>query len=128
MVSPRPSQRAPFGPTLALAVMLAIAAFAVVMPLVMGALPAVTLPPPFPPQHQRGETLSYLLAFGVILPLAVVAARRLCDAIADGPNASALNALTGVLAAALAAALVAVKVSGRLGSDDGVDVVLAAVG
>src|SRR5215207_2173455 len=128
MVSPRPSQRAPFGPTLALCVTLAVAAFGVAMPLVMRALPALVLPPPFPAQHQRAETLSYLLAFGVILPLAVLAARRLCDAIARGPNAPALNALTGVLAAALAAALVAVKVSGRLGSDDGVDVVLAAVG
>ena len=33
MASPRPSRRAPFGPTLALTVTLAVAAFAVVMPL-----------------------------------------------------------------------------------------------
>ena len=69
MASPRPSQRAPFGPTLALAVTLAVAAFAVVMPLVMGAVAPVVLPAPFPAQNQRAETLSYLLAFGVILPL-----------------------------------------------------------
>src|SRR4051794_11257995 len=126
MVSPRPNQRAPFGPTVALAVTLAVAAFAVVMPLVMRAIPAATLPAPFPPQHQRGETLSYLLAFGVILPLAVVAARRLCDVVAAGPNAAALSALAGGLVVALAAALVAVKVSGRLWQHDGVNVVLAA--
>ena len=126
MASPRPSQRAPFGPTLALTVTLAIAAFGVVMPLVMEALAPVVLPAPFPAQHQRAETLSYLLAFGVILPLAVVAGRRLCDAIAAGPNAAALSVLTGVLAGALLAALVAVKVSGRLAEKDGVDVVLAA--
>src|SRR4051812_2820623 len=126
MASPRSNQRAPFGLTLALTVTLAVAAFAVVMPLVMHALAPVILPPPFPAQHQRAETLSYLLAFGVILPLAVVAARRLCDAIAAGPNAPALNVLCGVLAAALLAALVAVKVSGRLAQHDGVNVVLAA--
>src|SRR3954452_4093124 len=126
MVSRRPSQRAPFGPTLGLAVTLAVAAFAVVMPLVMTALPPVVLPAPFPAQHQRGATLSYLLAFGVILPLAVAAARRLCDAIAAGPNAPALSALTGVLAAALAAALVAVRLAGRFEQKDGVKVVLAA--
>src|SRR4051812_18175601 len=126
MVSPRPSQRAPFGPTLGLAVTLAVAAFAVVMPLVMSTLRPVVLPAPFPPQHQRGETLSYLLAFGVILPLAVAAARWLCDVVAAGPNAPALSALTGVLAAALAAALVAVRLAGRLEQEDGVKVVLAA--
>jgi hypothetical protein len=126
MVSRRPSQRAPFGPTLGLAVTLALAAFAAVMPLVMSVLPPVVLPAPFPAQHQRGETLSYLLAFGVILPLAVAAARWLCDAIAAGPNAPALSALTGVLAAALAAALVAVRLAGRLEQEDGVKVVLAA--
>src|SRR5215210_1207880 len=126
MESPRPSQRAPFGPTLGLTVTLAVAAFAVVMPLVMSAFPAVVLPAPLPPQHQQGETLSYLVAFGVILPLAVFAARRLCDAIAAGPNAPALSALTGVLAAGMAAALVAVRLAGRLEQKDGVKVVLAA--
>ncbi|MEA2243797.1 MAG: hypothetical protein QOD24_3353, partial [Solirubrobacteraceae bacterium] len=126
MATPRSSRRAPFGATLALIVTLAVAAFAVLMPLVMGATPPVTLPAPFPAQHQNGETVSYLLAFVVILPLAVLAARRLCDAVAAGPNASALNALTGILAAALAAALIAVKVAGRLEQHDGVKVVLAA--
>jgi peptidoglycan/LPS O-acetylase OafA/YrhL len=126
MASPRPSQRAPFGPTLALTVTLAVAAFAVVMPLLEDTLAPVILPAPFPAQHQRAETLSYLLAFGVILPLSLIAARRLCDAITAGPNAAALSVLTGVLAVALAAALIAVKVSGRLAQHDGVNVVLAA--
>jgi hypothetical protein len=126
MTSPPSSRRAPFGATLALTVTLAVAAFAVVMPLVMSASPPVTLDPPLPPQHQRGETLSYLLAYVVILPLALLAARRLCDAIAAGPNASALSALSGLLAAALATVVIAVKLSGRLEQDDGVKVVLAA--
>src|SRR4051794_17880275 len=123
MASPRPNQRAPFGPTVALAVTLAVAAFAVVMPLVMDALAPVILPPPFPAQHQRAETLSYLLAYGAILPLSVLAARRLCDAIAATPNGPALNVLCGVLAAALLAALVAVKVAGRLAPHAGVHLV-----
>ena len=126
MTSPQSSRRAPFGATLALIVTLAVAAFGVLMPLIMTAIPGHPLPAPFADQHQRGETLSYLLAFAVILPLAVVSARRLCDTIAAGPNAQALTALTGVLAAALAAALIAVRASGRFEQHDGVKVVLAA--
>ena len=118
--------RAPFGATLALTITLAVAAFAIVMPAVMTALPAHELPPPYPAQHQRGETLSYLLAYLVVLPLALIAARRLADGIADGPNAPALTALAGLLAALLAAALIAVKAAGRIDGHDGVKAVFAA--
>ena len=126
MATPRPKPPAPFGATVALSTTLAVAAFAVVMPVVMSAIPAVQLPYPLPEQHQRGETLVYLLAFAVLLPLGLVAGRRLCERIAGGPNAPALNALCAVLVAGLAAAVLAVKASGRLSERDGVGVVLVA--
>jgi hypothetical protein len=126
MASPRPDQRAPFGATLALIVVLAVAAFGVLMPLVMSAIEPTTLPAPFPPQNQRAETLSYLLAYLAIVPGAVVAGRRLADAIAAGPHGAALPALAGLLVATLAAAVIAVRASGRLADRDGVGVVLVA--
>jgi hypothetical protein len=126
MATPRPGQRAPFGPTLALTVILAVAGFAVVMPLPLLAIDPVALPPPIPPQNQRAETLVYLLAFAVILPLALVAGRRLADRIGAGGNGSALPALSGLLAAALAAAVGAVRLAGVLELGDGVGAVLAA--
>ena len=57
MASPRSAQRASTGATVALAALLAVAAFMVVMPLVMASTPAVELGAPLAPQHQRGETL-----------------------------------------------------------------------
>jgi hypothetical protein len=118
--------RASFGATLALTVTLAVAVFALAMPVVMTALPAYELPSPFPDQHQRGETISYLLAYLVVLPLAVIAARRLCDRIAEGPNAEALTALAGLLAALLPAALIAVRAAGQIAGHDGVKAVFVA--
>src|SRR5829696_3490733 len=126
MASQRPVQRAPFGATVALSVTLAVAGFAVVMPLALTAIRPHVLPDPFPPQNQRAETLSYLLAYLVLLPLAVLAGRRAADRVWRGPNAAALPALVGILAGALAAAIVAVKASGRFEQRDGVGVVLAA--
>ena len=64
-----------------------------------GRVAPVDLPAPFPAQNQRAETLSYLLAFGVILPARGRRRRDGCARIAAGPNAPALIVLTGVLAA-----------------------------
>jgi hypothetical protein len=126
MASPRSAPRAPFGATLTFIVVLAVAAFAVVMPLAMEAIRPVELGGPFPPQNQRAETLVYVLAFVVLLPLAIVAGRRLADALAAGPNAAGLPALAGALALALCAAAVALRAAGRFGLGDGVTAVLVA--
>src|SRR5215203_4328573 len=104
----RPSvQRAPFGATVALAATLAVAAFGVVMPLVLTAIRPVSLGSAFPAQNQRAETLTYGLAYVVLLPGALVAARRLAGALEAGPNGRALSALVGVLTGGLAAAVIA---------------------
>ena len=87
---------------MALAALLAVAAFMVVMPLVMASTPAVELGAPLAPQHQRGETLSYLLGFAVLCPLALVAAQRLAPALAARAGDAGLSALLAVLAAGAA--------------------------
>ena len=109
-------------------VALAVAAFGVVMPLVMVAIAPAVLPAPFPAQHQRGGD--------AVLPARVrgdparsrcVAGRRLVRAIAAGPNAAGSERARGVLAAALLGG--ARRGQGRPAgsrSGDGVDVVLAA--
>ncbi len=84
------------------------------------------LPAPFPPQHQRGETLSYLLAFALLTPLALLAAHRLAPALASARGDAGLSRLTALLCAALLAALVLVKASERVGGSGGVLPLLAA--
>jgi hypothetical protein len=126
MASPRPAQRAPFGATVALAVTLAVAGFGVVMPLLLTAIEPVSLGAAFPAQNQTAETLAYLLAYGLLLPLALVAARRVADALAAGPNGAALPALAAGSAGTLAAAVIGLRAAGRYELADGVIPVLAA--
>jgi hypothetical protein len=130
---PAPRQGAHFAPTLALTVTLAVACFAVTMSLLLLAVH----PEPGvggiwfgdqPNQNQRAKTVLYVAAFAVILPLALIAVPRLADAIADGPNAPALGALSALFVATLAATILIVKLSGRLPWGDGLGVVLALVG
>ena len=125
MVTPGPDRRAPFAATVALATLAAVAGFAVVMPLVMTAIPPHVLRPPFPPQNQRAETLVYLLAYAALLPLGLLAGRWAADAVAARVGGAAATALAGALAAGFALALVAVRGGARLGIDDGVLAVLA---
>ena len=98
----------------------------VVMPLVMASTPAVELGAPLAPQHQRGETLSYLLGFAVLCPLALVAAQRLAPALAARAGDAGLSALLAILAAGLLGALVLVKALERAGASGGVLWVLGA--
>lgn len=123
---------APYGQVLAIAIMLALAAFLAVMGVaILAARPQVKGLGAFAglvnQQNETAKSLLYLLTFLVILPLAVVLAGRLADSIAAGPNAPALPTLTALMAAGLAAALIAVRLSHRLPWGDGLKVLLAAV-
>ncbi len=113
-------------PVLALTVTLAFGAFLALMGLVL----LVNHPVPIPglplEQNQDAETLLYVAAFALILPLALLAGPRLADRIAAGPNSAALDVLTGLLAASLAAVILSVKASALLPWGDGVGVALAA--
>jgi hypothetical protein len=78
-------------------------------------------------QNQNAKTLLYVAAFALILPLALIAVPRLVDRVAGGPNAGALPALAGGVAATFAATLIAVRLSARLPWGDGLGVLLVAV-
>src|SRR5215212_2248332 len=96
-----------YGTTVALAVTLAVAVFLVLMPAIGLAVPGTDLPAPFPDQHQDAETLSFLTAFVVALPLGLLLAPRLAARLGDGG--------AGALAALVAAAVLAVRTGGWIG-------------
>lgn len=134
---PRPEsagepRRAGYAPALTLTVTIAIAAFLLLMSLVLLTVPRdltglQSFAQVVHQQNQNAKTALYIVGFAVILPLALIAVPRLADHIARGPNGSALAALTGGLAASLAATLLLVRASHRLPWGDGLGVVLVAV-
>jgi hypothetical protein len=111
----RPSRvagpHAPFGPTLALTVALAVACFAAALAVVMWLTTPVLLPPPLNYyENQTAESVLYAVAFALILPLALNAAPRLADTIAAGPNGRALSLLVAILVATLAVSILVARV------------------
>jgi len=117
---------APFASTLVLTVNLAMAAFLATMGVVLLVDHPVSLPCFPAEQNQDSETLLYLSAFLVLLPLALFIGPRLADRIASGPNRPGLGALTGLLAAAMALAIVASRVANLLFGTDAVGATLGA--
>jgi hypothetical protein len=105
--------RAGFGPALALTATLAVASallllalqLLVIHPHVVANIPSGIVNQ----QNQTVKTDAYLIAFLVILPLALVAGSRVADAIAAGPNRRSLPAFAAALAGALAAALIVIR-------------------
>lgn len=97
------------GPTLALTVAIAAGACLTWLGLVLLINHPVAVPCLALTQNQDAETLLYLSAFLVVLPLALVIGPRLADRIASGPNGSGLQALTGLLAITLALAMLGIK-------------------
>jgi hypothetical protein len=131
----RPAGRpagAAYGPTVAIAVTLAVAVFLALMSVVvllthpqvggLGAFAGLVNQ-----QNQTAKSLLYVVAFVLILPVAVIAVPRLTNVIAAGPNAAALAALSGALTAGLAAVLIVIRVSHSLPWGDGLGTVLAGV-
>lgn len=121
----RGSARAPAFPTVALALVLAVAGWTPVAAAVLLVDRPTPLPPPLSPQNQDAETLAYLLAYFVVLPAALLGGGALATAIARRRGAASLSVLTGGLAASLFALVPAVKLAGALGAGDGVGALLA---
>lgn len=97
-----PSRRAESVAPLAafgLAAALAFGGVFLLLPAVRLALPATPLPDPLVDQHQDAETLSFVLAFAFVLPLAAWAGPRLAAAL--GAAASAVAALLIATAAGI---------------------------
>jgi hypothetical protein len=103
--------RAAFAPALALTVTLALAGFALLMAIVMSVVDPTPITGLDASQRQDAETGLYLAAFGIVLPLSLVATPRLARAIARGPNAAALSLVAALLSSTLAAAILLVRLS-----------------
>ena len=117
---------APFGPTLALTIAACVAAFGVLGPLIHLALPATELPAPFPAQHQDAETLAFIAAFAVILPIALLAVPRLVDRITASSSGQGLSGTAAALTGLLLAMIALSRIVDHLTSIDGALVILAA--
>jgi hypothetical protein len=110
---PAETSGAQLGSTIALSSALAIGLFMLIAPIVRGVVPATNLPDPIADHHQDAETLLFVLAFAVLLPLGLWGGSRLVDRVAAGPNADAVPAL----AASLTALLAFVPILARLSSE-----------
>ena len=117
----------PLGPLIALSVLLAIGTLALLAPILLSVLPGVDLAAPLEDQHQDAETLLFLIAFGVLLPLSVIASGRIADRILAGPNRDGFSAAVGALAIGLILALLATKAAERTDLDGGTVLAVAAV-
>lgn len=120
--------RAPLGPTIALAVCLAIGALLVLGPVIWWLLPVTELPAPFLDHHQDAENLIFLVAFAVATPLGVVASARISDRIARGPDGGELAVLAALLSIGLAAVVVVTRASAELPWGGGPRTLAAAAG
>jgi hypothetical protein len=103
-------RRAPLGPTLALTVTLALACFAIALALVMLLSTPTQLPAFHAEENQHAESALYVIAFAVILPVALITVPRLADEIAAGPNGIALSLLSASLVATLAISIIVARV------------------
>ena len=110
--SPTPARS--LGPVLVLTVALALGAAAVLLALVMLLVEPEPIEGLGTSQRQDAESAVYLLTFGAILPLALLAGPRVARRIESGPNASALSALVAILACALAGAVLVVRIAVEL--------------
>ena len=119
-------ESAPLGPVIALGVLLALGVLAVLAPILIAVLPGVDLPAPIADQHQNAETLLFVLAFAVLLPLSAIASGRIADRIAAGPNREGIAAAVGALAVGLVLVLLLTKAADRAGLDAGTVLAVAA--
>ncbi len=105
---------APLGAVIVLSASMVIGAVLALAPVLWHILPITELDAPFPSHHQDAETLVFVLSFAVLLPLAIVGARRVADRISAGQNRRAFPVITTMLCAALSLVVIGTRISGRL--------------
>ena len=111
--------------TLILTTVLAFAGAAALIGVVM----SLVEPQPVPggiSARQEAETVVYLGAFGLLLPVALYIGPRLSRVIRGGPNGDGLSALTALLAATLASVVVLARLA-DLALGEGLPVLLVGV-
>ena len=111
--SPSPP-RAPLGAVWALTVSAALGLFLAFAPIPFALISPTDLPEPVADQTQAAETLLFVLAFTVILPLVLIAVPRVADRVAARHGPAAVRGLALVLSCALGAALLAAKIFERV--------------
>ncbi|MCB0876818.1 MAG: hypothetical protein KDB46_11565, partial [Solirubrobacterales bacterium] len=116
--------RATFADVVALTVSAVLGAALTLAPLTYLMLPGVDLPEPFADQHQTAETASFLLTFGVVLPLAVYWAPRVADRIA-AVSAVAVAGAAAFSCVTLIAGLLFIRVSRTLPWGGGIPALMA---
>jgi hypothetical protein len=116
---------APLGPIVALSVAIAVGVFLILAPIARHLLPVTELRDPFADQHQDAETLMFVVAFAVLLPLSVIVSARIADRVSTGPNRSGFSALCASLSAALAVVLLVTRLSERFEGGGGETVLVA---
>jgi len=109
-------------------VVLAFAAVALLMSLVMLAVDPKPIVGLDATQRQGAETALYVAAFGVILPVALMAVPRLADAVAAGPSSPTLSSLAALLTSTLAGAILLVRLSDLFTWGGGMGALLCVVG
>ena len=121
-------ERAPVAAVIALSSLLAFGLLLVVAPVLWLLVPITRLPPPFPNHHQDTETMIFVVAFAVLVPLGVLLATLISDRIAAGPNAPAQSALVALLAIGLALVVVVTKLATEFAWGGGPGALAAAAG
>ena len=121
-----PHTRAPTAAALILSLCATVAGFGLFSALAHWVLSPVDLPAPLPDQNQHAESLSFLVTFAVLLPLAALLVPRLLDRIADRQGAKTGDDLALALGAALCVLLVAVRVAASQTSATGVGLLFIA--
>src|ERR671938_578460 len=119
--------QAPFASALALTVVLAFAAFALIMAVVMLAVRPKPIAGLAASQRQDAETALYLVAFGGLLPLSLAVSPRLARRIAAGSNGPALSSLVALLSLGFLAAVLVVRLSDAVPHGGGMGALLLAV-
>ena len=121
-----PHTRAPTAAALILSLCATVAGFGLFSPLAHWVLSPGDLPAPLPDQNQHAESLSFLVTFAVLLPLAALLVPRLLDRIADRHGAKTGDVLALALGASLCVLLVAVRVAASQTSAPGVGLLFLA--
>ena len=114
VAGPAEAAPAPVAAVIAFSSTLAIALFTLIAPILRALVPLTDLPEPLPDHHQDAETLLFVLAFAVLLPLGVWVGARIADRITVGPNAASLAALAAALTGSLAIILIVARVSSEV--------------
>ena len=81
----------------------------IALPVLRLTVPSAPLPDPLPPQHQTAETLAFVLAFAVVLPLAGVGGYRLAARLTAAIGERALLSVAACLLAGLSLVVLAAR-------------------